>query len=251
LAIVVLVIILFRVFGGGSNEQAFQQYVDSQVEYSLDQCEGEEDEDGCRDGVINDLASEYDSDETCDMHKEDDDRDNCYLLLAMETRNTSHCAEVVDDQRRIFCADGINATLARESNDIEYCDRIMDEDRKQQCADFLEAEEIKNDCINGSEREECDTYRATQTAVEAASIELCEGIEDEIIRESCVDAVASSNLDDVIELGDVDTDNDGLSDQDEETYGTDPNNPDSDADGYTDGDEVSSGYNPLGEGTLE
>jgi hypothetical protein len=46
-------------------------------------------------------------------------------------------------------------------------------------------------------------------------------------------------------LAGPDTDNDGLSDADEQTYGTDPNNPDTDGDGYHDGTEVLHGYSPL------
>jgi hypothetical protein len=49
----------------------------------------------------------------------------------------------------------------------------------------------------------------------------------------------------------VDTDNDGLFDYEEvKVYGTDPLNPDTDGDGYTDGEEVKSGFNPLGPGVL-
>ncbi len=42
-----------------------------------------------------------------------------------------------------------------------------------------------------------------------------------------------------------DTDHDGLSNEEEKTLGTDPNNADTDGDGYSDGVEVESGYNPL------
>lgn len=42
-----------------------------------------------------------------------------------------------------------------------------------------------------------------------------------------------------------DTDNDGLSNEEEKALGTDPNNVDTDGDGYSDGVEVESGYNPL------
>ncbi|MFC1632691.1 hypothetical protein ACFL1U_00945 [Patescibacteria group bacterium] len=42
-----------------------------------------------------------------------------------------------------------------------------------------------------------------------------------------------------------DQDEDGLSDQEEETIGTDPQNPDTDDDGYSDLVEVNSGNNPL------
>ena len=42
-----------------------------------------------------------------------------------------------------------------------------------------------------------------------------------------------------------DTDNDGLTDTQEVTLGTDPNNPDTDGDGVNDGAEVTAGINPL------
>jgi len=49
----------------------------------------------------------------------------------------------------------------------------------------------------------------------------------------------------------ADTDQDGLYDREEvKVYHTDPNNPDTDGDGYKDGDEVKNGYNPLGAGKL-
>lgn len=48
-----------------------------------------------------------------------------------------------------------------------------------------------------------------------------------------------------------DTDGDGLGDREEvKVYDTDPKNSDTDGDGYSDGDEVKNGYNPNGEGRL-
>lgn len=49
---------------------------------------------------------------------------------------------------------------------------------------------------------------------------------------------------------DADADKDGLSDQREQVYGTDPNQADTDGDGFKDGDEVKNGYNPNGAGKL-
>ena len=43
----------------------------------------------------------------------------------------------------------------------------------------------------------------------------------------------------------LDSDQDGLSDAEEKTYGTNPYMADTDGDGYSDGVEVNSGYNPL------
>ncbi|MGD8786641.1 MAG: hypothetical protein PVJ60_04390 [Phycisphaerales bacterium] len=53
------------------------------------------------------------------------------------------------------------------------------------------------------------------------------------------------------DLSNVDSDDDGLFDREEvRTYGTDPLNSDSDGDGFLDGEEVKEGYNPLGPGRL-
>jgi hypothetical protein len=43
----------------------------------------------------------------------------------------------------------------------------------------------------------------------------------------------------------LDSDQDGLSDEEEKLYGTNPANPDTDGDSYSDGTEVRSGYDPL------
>lgn len=51
--------------------------------------------------------------------------------------------------------------------------------------------------------------------------------------------------------GVVDSDNDGLFDREEvKVYKTDPLKPDTDGDGYSDGDEVKAGYDPKGPGKL-
>ncbi len=47
-----------------------------------------------------------------------------------------------------------------------------------------------------------------------------------------------------------DSDGDGLPDDFERAFGTDPYNPDTDGDGYTDKEEIKHGYDPLGPGKL-
>ncbi|MDA3840023.1 MAG: hypothetical protein PF572_02950 [Patescibacteria group bacterium] len=49
----------------------------------------------------------------------------------------------------------------------------------------------------------------------------------------------------------VDTDGDGLYDDQEIILGTSPELADTDGDGFSDKDEIDKGYNPLGEGKLE
>lgn len=54
----------------------------------------------------------------------------------------------------------------------------------------------------------------------------------------------------LIQSPNLDSDNDGLTDIQEDYYKTNKQNPDSDNDGYLDGEEVQNGYNPLGPGKL-
>jgi hypothetical protein len=54
-----------------------------------------------------------------------------------------------------------------------------------------------------------------------------------------------------MKINSVDSDDDGLFDREEvKVYKTDPLNPDTDGDGYLDGEEVKNGYNPKGAGKL-
>ena len=59
------------------------------------------------------------------------------------------------------------------------------------------------------------------------------------------DEAEDTDSDGVGNNADLDDDNDGLTDADEATYGTDPLNPDTDGDGVSDADEVAAGTNPL------
>lgn len=56
-------------------------------------------------------------------------------------------------------------------------------------------------------------------------------------------AISSGN--DLNAVSGVDTDGDGLTDDDEVYYGSDINKPDTDGDGYKDGEEVKNGYDPM------
>jgi len=64
-------------------------------------------------------------------------------------------------------------------------------------------------------------------------------------------AVANAKDDSSPAIVVIDTDGDGLPDDLERRFGTDPRVADTDGDGFSDGDEVKNGYDPLGPGKLE
>ncbi|MEI8343706.1 MAG: Ig-like domain-containing protein [Candidatus Moraniibacteriota bacterium] len=98
----------------------------------------------------------------------------------------------------------------------------------------------------------------------AATAIVAENSQNESLKETTTEAVSSekqnfakeqvASTDALVQqLAGVDSDGDGLTDQEEIRIGTDPKNPDTDGDGYLDGDEIKNGFDPLkasqGEGT--
>lgn len=55
----------------------------------------------------------------------------------------------------------------------------------------------------------------------------------------------NTNVNTAVNVASLDPDNDGLFNEQEKIYGTDPNKSDTDEDGYNDGLEVSNGHDPL------
>jgi hypothetical protein len=92
-------------------------------------------------------------------------------------------------------------------------------------------------------------------ADEAKEIEE-EGSNDEVVAEQLPDSDQDGLTDEEeralgLNISSVDSDNDGLFDREEvKVYQTDPLNQDTDGDGYLDGEEVQTGYNPKGAGKL-
>ena len=70
-----------------------------------------------------------------------------------------------------------------------------------------------------------------------------------IVNDGQADSTADTTLITANEPVPVDSDGDGLTDDEEIAIGTDPNNPDSDGDGTNDGDEVDAGTDPLDAGS--
>ena len=90
----------------------------------------------------------------------------------------------------------------------------------------------------------------------AATAIVAENSQNESLKETTTEAVSSekqniakeqvASIDAAAQqLAGVDSDGDGLTDQEEIRIGTDPKNPDTDGDGYLDGDEIKNGFDPL------
>jgi hypothetical protein len=127
------------------------------------------------------------------------------------------CDLLESDEERDNCV----WTVAMERRDLQMCARVSNEEWRSKCEDGI-AQEL---AFEKKDESYCDKIKNSRRA------QRCKAILNEK-----TDA--------------VDTDVDGLTDNEEIEYGTDFENPDSDGDGYKDGEEVRAGYNPLGAGRL-
>lgn len=90
---------------------------------------------------------------------------------------------------------------------------------------------------------------STTTQITTSSAISLENAATSSLATSSLDALNGSTTEQIIPL--IDSDNDGLYDEEEAALGTDPNSADSDKDGYSDKTELDGGYNPNGNGLLE
>ena len=229
--IVVIVIVISRMFGGTDEVLLLP--------------EGNVDVEELTDRQITNIAEQKLSSETCELLSGESEKDNCYWNLATESGNPAFCQGMENNGDK--CSDGVNLSLAVANNDWKYCANILSLSKRSQCAKLFSPVDSSS-CEVGSQK--CHDLEQSKNAVAAGDPELCEGIRDGSVYEDCLyDAEEASGTSSEPDP-DADDDGDGLTTEQEQLYGSDPNNPDSDGDGYSDGDEVQAGYSPVGGGTL-
>ncbi|MBI4592058.1 hypothetical protein HY733_01265 [Candidatus Uhrbacteria bacterium] len=214
-------------------------------------CDTAADPETCREGLIEDLAIAQGSEELCAMLEATEDQDNCYWAVARETQDVKPCSSISVSEAASRCQDDVMEAEALALDDPALCEQIQDENRQTRCVEYLAGPLTSENC---SQRhpELCEDIALVEKAKEMVDGSVCDGISDELLAMSCVDAVG--DLTDVITEvadSDEDTDEDGLTAAQEEEYATDPLNPDTDGDGYLDGAEVAAGYDPNGPGRLQ
>ena len=132
---------------------------------------------------------------------------------------------------------------------VLLCEEILDENRRERCVSTVSGPISSQNCL---ERDPgvCDDISLFEQAKASVDVIYCREIVDEYLALSCVDAVEDLLAIQTTNEKEEDSDQDGLTDSQEQTYGSDPQDPDTDDDGYLDGAEVSSGYDPTGPGLL-
>ena len=204
---------------------------------------------------IADEAVLHGSTDICEFIQDNIAFDNCIWEVARTIQDPNACELIKDLNNRLHCSDGVYELLALENKTQNYCESIQDVSRKSRCISYVLGPITSENCeIRDPDR--CSDYALWETALEKLDDSYCGQIIDEEFLLSCFDSVEERIVADEQEEEEgvsvnPDPDEDGLTNDEETQYGTDPLNPDTDGDGYSDGKEVGAGYNPLGSGKIE
>lgn len=201
----------------------------------------------CADGVHFQEALRAGNAEHCAKVTDQQHRNTCYEIVALGAGESAVCEGIDVPDARVACASKASARSAVLRGDASVCSQIP------------EAEQL--DCLERTfaalpSADACDRY-TEDLAVACAEYMQLRRAGDARDRAACIAGAGRFLfLCDVYTpvrpsfLPDGDEDADGLTNADEERYGSNPFLADSDADGYNDGDEVKNGYNPAGPGPL-
>lgn len=184
--------------------------------------------------------------------------DQCYFRIATSRYDIQLCEYIFDVARKTRCQ-GLNiAKQVADGGDPELCVSIVDTDARHRCLIIAVENGVDEDfcgLFSGEESVNCSD-EVNLLAGQAGDSSACAAIINEDLREECYpieEVQTPAEVEPRIEAepaAPTDSDNDGLTDEEEEQYGTDPNNPDTDGDGFDDLTEIEGGYNPLGPGRL-
>lgn len=169
-----------------------------------------------------------------------DDESNCISAVAFITRSDNFCGEVKEIKDQFSCSDII---LNKEATaKISDCQSRNSSDLIAKCLiNIFSIYKQPENCVNlisEDLKKECSNVAYYQMAIENQADKFCVNITNENIKNYCLEGTVT---------GTQDSDNDGLSDEDEtKIYKTDFLKFDTDGDGYSDGDEVKSEHNPNG-----
>ncbi len=200
------------------------------------ECLDAQDQEKCIARVAFRLASDYGDGDYCIEIVDEGERDDCFAIAALVALEVEGCREIVHGALRTECEDAVLSQTIQVGDGLEACAGFSSEQDRLNCEDsWIFASILSGECPNDDiSQQVCDDGASIMAAIVNENPDLCDAIRDEDFFNACIELVTT-----------VDRDQDGLTEDEEEFYGTDDRNPDTDGDGFTDKEEIDGGYNPL------
>lgn len=166
------------------------------------------------------------------------DINNCVIDVAYSNNDPGLCKEIKAQDFKNKCLERLLFKKISEGQDQKQCSQLVDTELRQSCNVFFfrQYKDITF-CLdlNGQDRKDCQDFIYGREAFEKDNEKTCGLIVFPVKKKECLDNLRSKKRD---------TDKDGLMDDEETYYGTNPKKADTDGDGYPDGEEVKKGYDP-------
>lgn len=164
--------------------------------------------------------------------------DDCWWEQSEKTLDKSFCQYLSSTSKEEKCFSYIQRLAYEKENLFDKCGNLKDLTEQDLCyMNILEANGNAF-CDEVQQKQLCKDYFAWQAA---QKMEDCDIINRKDWQRECL----STFGDTAAHYAGLDLDNDGLSNEKEAQYGTDPKKADTDGDGYSDGEEVEAGFDPL------
>ena len=235
IAVVIVVAVIIRAWPENEAKKNAQATVELARRASAN-CEGEK----CVNAKVREVARVSGVVEACALLAEGEAQDNCVWTTARTRNNAEFCELIEKKEWAEKCKDGIIFTTAKAKGDSNACYDIKDERLQKTClSELMGAVTSANCAVRGFDAAYCADVTVTEQARQKRDPDVCAQIQDEAQMENCLERT-----------GPADRDRDGLSEGEEQLYGSSDANADSDGDGFKDGEEVRAVYNPAGSGTL-
>jgi len=192
----------------------------------------------------------------------DGKKDLCLKFSAVKQGEPDICASITDLKINSGCLDENFRNLAVKENNLDICEKISGADLKSACVmDIISKNCSLEKCekLNGANKIICLDLFYFREAVDKSDFSNCDKASSKSGRDECylgffsgwhdlekckklpadVKSVCEEFITANEKIAIADTDADGLSDEQEKIYGTDPKNPDTDKDGYLMGMKLS------------
>lgn len=234
-----ILFIAVRWLAGGSDEP-LRVNVDNRRSAIDQTCQDAENQEVCKQNALQQTAMQTGDLEFC-QGLAGEIYDECIWGIADKQNDPAMCVHLLEASKQQLCADGLHLRVALLSADSSECDKIVNEQTRNGCVETLRGPLTVTNCEErGGDADQCKMLSVSAQASTKQDRRLCDALTGDLIF-SCYDLVAID-----------DPDFDGLStDEEINTYNSNPDVSDTDGDGYNDGDEVTDGYNPNGSGKLE
>lgn len=146
--------------------------------------------------------------------------DSCILNIAIKAKDDKYCSEIDDDKAEAQCRQLFVKRNVLAGSDISKCQQLTDRVMHQAClVEFFSrfGSVVECDNFSGEEKDLCLDIVNNKLAMQKSDSQQCAVIKDAAMRKLCTETVSLTPLD---------SDRDGISDDMERSYGTDPLKPD-------------------------